>query len=149
MKQGVTCTHLKVFDSRVKVIREAQPDVAYLHRENHVFVSACGAEGWGYPHQDAIAHGRPVICPGFGGPIEFLDNTCAWLLPVQMVQAPGHIYEHVGEIGRLNVDDLAYAMRYAYDNKQEVMEKATGAFVKARNFTLDQMTVSVKKAFNL
>jgi hypothetical protein len=66
-----------------------------------------------------------------------------------MVQAPGHIYEHVGEIGRLNVDDLAYAMRYAYDNKQEVMEKATGAFVKARNFTLDQMTVSVKKAFNL
>jgi glycosyltransferase involved in cell wall biosynthesis len=149
MKQGVTCTHLRVFDSRVKVIREAQPDVAYLHRENHVFVSACGAEGWGYPHQDAIAHGRPVICPGFGGPMEFLDSTCAWLLPVQMVQAPGHIYEHVGEIGRLNVDDLAYAMRYAYDNKQEVMEKATGAFIKARNFTLDQMTVSVKKAFNL
>ena len=149
MKQGVTCTHLKVFDSRVKVIREAQPDVAYLHRENHVFVSACGAEGWGYPHQDAIAHGRPVICPGFGGPVEFLDNTCAWLLPVQMVQAPGHIYEHVGEIGRLNVDDLAYAMRYAYDNKQEVMEKSVNAFIRARNFTLDQMTVSVKKAFNL
>ena len=81
--------------------------------------------------------------------MEFLDNTCAWLLPVEMIQAPGHIYENVGEIGRLNVDDLAYAMRYAYDNKQEVMEKATGAFVKARNFTLDQMTVSVKKAFNL
>jgi len=149
MKQGVTCTHLRVFDSRVKVIREAQPDVAYLHRENHVFVSACGAEGWGYPHQDAIAHGRPVICPGFGGPMEFLDSTCAWLLPVQMVQAPGHIYEHVGEIGRLNVDDLAYAMRYAYDNKQEVMEKGVNAFIRARNFTLDQMTVSVKKAFNL
>jgi len=149
MKQGVTCTHLRVFDSRIKVIREAQPDVAYLHRENHVFVSACGAEGWGYPHQDAIAHGRPVICPGFGGPMEFLDSTCAWLLPVQMVQAPGHIYEHVGEIGRLNVDDLAYAMRYAYDNKQEVMEKGVNAFIRARNFTLDQMTVSVKKAFNL
>lgn len=149
MKQGVTCTHLRVFDSRVKVIREAQPDVAYLHRENHVFVSACGAEGWGYPHQDAIAHGRPVICPEFGGPMEFLDSTCAWLLPVQMVQAPGHIYEHVGEIGRLNVDDLAYAMRYAYDNKQEVMEKGVNAFIRARNFTLDQMTVSVKKAFNL
>jgi hypothetical protein len=40
-------------------------------------------------------------------------------------------------------------MRYAYYNKPEVMEKATGAFIKARNFTLDQMTVSVKKAFNL
>jgi glycosyltransferase involved in cell wall biosynthesis len=149
IKQGPQCTKLKCFDSRVQIISHLVEDINDLHRNNHIFVSACGAEGWGYPHQDAIAHGRPVICPGFGGPVEFLDNTCAWLLPVQMVQAPGHIYEHVGEIGRLNVDDLAYAMRYAYDNKQEVMEKATGAFVKARNFTLDQMTVSVKKAFNL
>jgi glycosyltransferase involved in cell wall biosynthesis len=149
MKQGIGCTRLKVFDSRIKVIREALADVSYLHRENHVFVSACGAEGWGYPHHDAISHGRPVICPAIGGPLEFLDNTCAWMVPAQMIPSPGNIYDYTGEIGRLNVDDLAYAMRYAYYNKQEVMEKATGAFVKARNFTLDQMTVSVKKAFNL
>jgi glycosyltransferase involved in cell wall biosynthesis len=149
IKQGPQCTKLKCFDSRVQIISHLVEDINDLHRNNHIFVSACGAEGWGYPHQDAIAHGRPVICPAFGGPLEFLDNTCAWLLPVKLIQAPGGFYAHVGEIGRLNVDDLAYAMRYAYDNKQEVMEKATGAFVKARNFTLDQMTVSVKKAFNL
>jgi glycosyltransferase involved in cell wall biosynthesis len=149
IKQGPQCTKLKCFDSRVQIISHLVEDINDLHRNNHIFVSACGAEGWGYPHQDAIAHGRPVICPGFGGPLEFLDNTCAWLLPVKLIQAPGGFYAHQGEIGRLNVDDLAYAMRYAYDNKQEVMEKATGAFVKARNFTLDQMTVSVKKAFNL
>ena len=149
IKQGPQCTKLKCFDSRVQIISHLVEDINNLHRNNHIFVSACGAEGWGYPHQDAIAHGRPVICPAFGGPLEFLDNTCAWLLPVKLIQAPGGFYAHQGEIGRLNVDDLAYAMRYAYDNKQEVMEKATGAFVKARNFTLDQMTVSVKKAFNL
>jgi len=149
IKQGPQCAKLKCFDSRVQIISHLVEDINDLHRNNHIFVSACGAEGWGYPHQDAIAHGRPVICPGFGGPLEFLDNTCAWLLPVKLIQAPGGFYAHQGEIGRLNVDDLAYAMRYAYDNKQEVMEKATGAFVKARNFTLDQMTVSVKKAFNL
>ena len=149
MKQGVTCTHLRVFDSRVKVIREAQPDVSYLHRENHIFVSACGAEGWGYPHQDAISHGRPVICPAFGGPVEFLDNTCAWLLPVEMIQAPSGFYDRQGQVGKINVNDLAYAMRYAYENKAEVMEKSVNAFIRARNFTLDQMTVAVKKAFNL
>lgn len=149
MKQGVGCTYLKVFDSRVKVIRQALVDVSYLHRENHIFVSACGAEGWGYPHHDAIAHGRPVICAGIGGPLEFLDNTCAWLLPVEMIRAPGNIYENVGQIGKINVNDLAYAMRYAYYNKPDVMEKGVNAFIKARQFTLDQMTVSVKKAFNL
>jgi hypothetical protein len=40
-------------------------------------------------------------------------------------------------------------MRYAYENKAEVMEKSVNAFIRARNFTLDQMTVAVKKAFNL
>jgi len=149
MKQGPGCKELITFDRRVKVIREYQTNVNYLHRENHIFVSACGAEGWGYPHHDAIAHGRPVICPAIGGPLEFLDSTCSWMVPAHMIPSPGNIYDYTGEIGRLNVDDLAYAMRYAYDNKQEVMEKGVNAFIRARNFTLDQMTVSVKKAFNL
>jgi hypothetical protein len=149
IKQGPNCAPLAIFDSRVTVINKLLEDINDLHRENHVFVSACGAEGWGYPHQDAIAHGRPVICPAFGGPTEFLDNTCSWLLPVEMVNAPEGFYSNSGQIGKINVNDLAYAMRHAYYNKQEVMEKATGAFIRARNFTLDQMTVSVKKAFNL
>jgi hypothetical protein len=149
IKQGPNCAPLAVFDSRVTVINQLLEDISTLHKNNHIFVSACGAEGWGYPHQDAIAHGRPVICPAFGGPVEFLDNTCAWLLPVEMIQAPAGFYDRQGQVGKINVNDLAYAMRYAYYNKPEVMEKATAAFVKARNFTLDQMTVSVKKAFNL
>lgn len=149
LKQGPNCAPLAVFDSRVKVISELLEDISSLHRENHIFVSACGAEGWGYPHQDAIAHGRPVICPAFGGPMEFLDNTCAWLLPVEMVMAPAGFYDRQGQVGKINVNDLAYAMRYAYYNKPEVMEKGVNGFIRARNFTLDQMTVSVKKAFNL
>jgi len=149
MKQGPHCKELITFDSRVKVIREYQSNVNYLHRENHIFVSACGAEGWGYPHHDAMAHGRPVICPAIGGPLEFLNHSCAWLIPPEMIQAPGNIYDYTGEIGKINVDDLAYAMRYAYENKAEVMEKSVNAFIRARQFTLDQMTVSVKKAFNL
>jgi len=149
LKQGPNCAPLAVFDSRVAVISHLLEDISTLHKNNHIFVSACGAEGWGYPHQDAIAHGRPVICPAFGGPTEFLNNTCSWLLPVEMVNAPEGFYSNSGQIGKINVNDLAYAMRHAYYNKQEVMEKATGAFIRARNFTLDQMTVSVKKAFNL
>jgi glycosyltransferase involved in cell wall biosynthesis len=149
IKQGPDCAPLVIFDSRVTVINKLLEDINDLHRENHIFVSACGAEGWGYPHQDAISHGRPVICPAFGGPTEFLNNTCSWLLPVEMVNAPEGFYSNSGQIGKINVNDLAYAMRHAYYNKQGVMEKATGAFIRARNFTLDQMTVSVKKAFNL
>ena len=149
IKSSPNCAVLNVFDSRIQVIREVQPDISYLHRDNHIFVSASCAEGWGYPHHDAIAHGRPVICPRVGGPLEFLDQSCSWLIPYTRIPAPPHVYESVGDIGKVNVDDLAYAMRYAYYNRAEVMEKSTAAFVRARHFTLDQMTVQVKKVFNL
>ena len=149
LKQGPNCAPLAIFDSRVTVIKELLEDISALHKNNHIFVSACGAEGWGYPHLDAIAHGRPVICPAIGGPVEFLDETCAWLLPVEMIPAPGGFYDRRGLIGRVSVKDLASAMRYAYQNKSDVMEKGVRGFIRARQFTLDQMTVSVKKAFNL
>jgi hypothetical protein len=149
LKQGPNCAPLSVFDSRVTVINQLLEDISTLHKNNHIFVSACGAEGWGYPHLDAIAHGRPVICPAFGGPTEFLDASCAWLLPVEMIKAPGGFYAGQGQIGKINVEDLSYAMRYAYYNKPDVMEKGVNGFIRARQFTLDQMTVSVKKAFNL
>jgi glycosyltransferase involved in cell wall biosynthesis len=149
MKQGTTCSPLVTFDKRVEVVREYLPDVNKFHANGHVFVSACAAEGWGYPHHDAMAFGRPVICPRMGGPLEFLDETCAWFLPTHMVKSPGGFYDSYGKIGAINVRDMAAAMRYAYNNKVEVMEKSTAAFVRARNFTLDQMTVSVRKAFDL
>lgn len=149
VKNSPNCAKLETFDSRVKIISEIQPDISYLHRDNHIFVSASCAEGWGYPHHDAIAHGRPVICPAIGGPLEFLDETCAWMLPYKEIPAPPHVYERSGNIGRVNVDELAYAMRYAYENKADVMEKGVNGFIRARKFTIDQMTVSVKKAFNL
>ena len=149
IKQGPTCAKLESSDVRVKTIKVLLDDISFIHEEGHVCVSACGAEGWGYPHHDAIAFGRPVICPKIGGPVEFLDDSCAWLLPVTMVKAPNGFYCSSGEVGRLNVTELADAMYYAYSNRVEVMEKSTAAFVRARSFTLDQMLVSVKSAFNL
>ena len=45
IKQGPTCAPLAVFDSRVVVINQLLEDISSLHKNNHVFVSACGAEG--------------------------------------------------------------------------------------------------------
>lgn len=149
MKQGSNCRPLATFDRRIEIIREYIPDVSDIHKKGHVFVSACGAEGWGYPFHDAMAFGRPVIAANIGGPLEFLDDSCAWLLPPLMRKSPEDFYQGYGKIGGVKIQDLAKAMRYAYDNKEEVMEKATAAFIRARSFTLDQMTVSVKKAFDL
>lgn len=149
IKQGPNCKVLETFDRRIEIIREFLPDVSHIHKNGHVFVSACGAEGWGYPHHDAMAFGRPVICQKIGGPIEFLDDSCAWFLRPHMHRAPSGFYDNYGKIGRVSIKELAAAMRYAFDNQDQVMEKSTNAFIRARSFTLDQMTIAVKKAFDL
>lgn len=149
MKQGTDCMPLVTFDKRIEIVRDYLHNVSHIHEQGHVFVSACGAEGWGYPHHDAIAHGRPVICQKIGGPLEFLDGTCAWFLSSKMIKAPRKFYEESGQIGKVSIKELAHAMRHAYDNKQEVLEKSVGAFVRARSFTMNQMTISVKEAFSL
>lgn len=149
MKQGKDCKPLVTFDRRVEIIRDYFHDVSHIHEQGHVFVSACGAEGWGYPHHDAISFGRPVICQRIGGPEEFLDGTCAWFVSSKMVKAPRQFYEESGKIGIVDVKELGKVMRYVYDNKPEVLEKSVGAFIQARNFTLNQMAISVRDAFSL
>jgi glycosyltransferase involved in cell wall biosynthesis len=149
IKQGKTCTPLVTFDRRIEIIRDYIDDVTHIHQQGHVFVSTSGAEGWGYPHHDAIAHGRPVICQRIGGPLEFLDASCAWFVTPVMHKAPFAFYENCGEIGHVSIKELAATMRHVYNNPVEVMEKSTAAFIRARSFTLDQMTVAVKKAFDL
>jgi len=149
IKQGPNCKVIETFDRRIEITREFVHDVSSFHDRGHVFVSACGAEGWGYPHHDAMAFGRPVICQKIGGPLEFLDDSCAWFVRPHMHKAPEGFYEGCGKIGRVDIKELAAAMRYAFDNQDQVMEKATGAFQRARSFTIDQMTVAVKNTFKL
>ena len=145
IKQGERCVKLVTFDNRIEIIRQYLHDTAPIHAAGHVFVSPCAAEGWGYPHHDAIAYGRPVVCPFVGGPVEFLNHSCAWFVPYAMKPAPAEHYNRRGKMGVVNAKDLAAVLREVYDNKQDILLKSYHAAQQAKNFTLDQMTVAIRK----
>jgi glycosyltransferase involved in cell wall biosynthesis len=124
------------FDSRIEVIEQPLQDILDIHRRGSVFVSASAGEGWGYPHHDAMALGRPVICGNYLGPTNFLTPACATLLPVTYKKAPaGHPYKGIGKFGYVPVNDLAYAMQQIYFDKHKWLQMTTAAFAQATKFT--------------
>ena len=55
-------------------------EIRRLHRRGDCFVLLQRAEGWGLPHFEAAAMGKPVVTTGFGGPTEFLGDETAYLV---------------------------------------------------------------------
>jgi glycosyltransferase involved in cell wall biosynthesis len=51
-----------------------------LHRRGDAFVLLQRAEGWGLPHFEAAAMGKPVITTGYGGPCDFLRADSGYLV---------------------------------------------------------------------
>jgi glycosyltransferase involved in cell wall biosynthesis len=51
-----------------------------LHRRGDAFVLLQRGEGWGLPHFEAAAMGKPVVTTGYGGPSEFLEADGAYLV---------------------------------------------------------------------
>lgn len=137
LKQSANCFAVnRYFDERIVNNREILPSLEFLHEQGHVFVSASAGEAWGYPHHDAMAHGRAVICGQFGSPAELLDASCAMLLPVEL-KPPSKIgpYAGIGSMGYVSVKSLAFAMRQLYEDKILLLQMGANGLRRATEFT--------------
>ena len=62
-------------------------ELAGLYRAADAFVLPTRAEGWGRPFMEAMAMGLPVIGTGWGGHMDFMDASNAYLLRYRLVPA--------------------------------------------------------------
>lgn len=123
-------------DPRIQVIRACmtQSQLAGWFAGLHCFVSANAGGGWELmPHQ-AMATGRPVIAPKFGGMAEYFDRVVGWEVPYTYGEAtdfyaPGGIWADV------SVEDLAKVMAQA---GHFYRGRGVNAASRAREFTLDR-----------
>jgi glycosyltransferase involved in cell wall biosynthesis len=60
-------------------------DLDALNTRGDCYLSLCHAEGWGYPPFDAAAWGNPVVITAYGGQLEYLDATSAFLVDYELV----------------------------------------------------------------
>lgn len=109
---------------------ETVPDqhLPALYRSAHVLVAPFRGEGWGLPITEALASELPVIATGWGGPMSYLSEDVAHLLPYQLKPIPQDIPDYfLGGplitarqekhlLAEPDLDALKYAMWDAYQN---------------------------------
>lgn len=59
--------------------------VAGLHHRGDCYLTLARGEGWGMGAFDAAAHGNPVVAPGWGGFLEYLDDDGATFVDHRLV----------------------------------------------------------------
>jgi autotransporter strand-loop-strand O-heptosyltransferase len=109
------------FVNRLKYLRYLQA--------GHCFVSCARSEGWNIPLIEAMAAGTPAIYSNWGAQLEFAEGRG---IPVKIVgefaAALGHEKglgpNFPGRYAEPDFNDLKRALRYAYQNKNILKEKA-------------------------
>ncbi len=118
----------------------------YNHPKIKCLVSFTHGEGFGRPFLEASMVGLPVIAPMWSGHIDFLDPSCTLFINGKLEQIPqAAVWENIviPESKWFVIDEHhAYlTLKYAYENKNEIKEKAKTMMRKNREkYTLDKMS---------
>lgn len=147
---------LAAIKARVNVLRYARvlpivellsdAEVEGLHERAHCFVLLQRAEGWGYPHREAVAHGNLVLTTAYGGQRDFLSEDSSLLVDYQLRPVTGMAwspyYSAQQRWASPNLDQASRLMRRAFEQHPEDQERARLAASRAR--VLDSREVAGK-----
>lgn len=97
-----------------------------FHDRGDCFVLPHRSEGFGIPHAEAMAYGKPVIATRYGGNLGFMNDDNSYLVDYQL--APVHNMIFPNYHGHMTWADpsimhLRQLMRYVFENKEEAKRK--------------------------
>lgn len=109
-----------------------------LHNSSHCFVLPHRAEGFGMPHMEAMLRGNPVIATNFSGNIDFMNEENSYPIDYQLTPVGGMSwyvpwYDGTMWWGETDLHQMAKTMRYAYENREEAMQKG----LKGREYIIN------------
>ncbi len=145
VKKAKEDVRIPCYDTRILCIYDTLSDVdmAKLYDDAHVGVFAGGQEGWGYPHTELMAKGRPIIAPRYGGPEMFMTANNSYSLNFKLVRTPQMYFKGIGKCPKINQSHLAFRMQYAFLNSDDVVLKGVLAYRTILGFSPDRMTNSI------
>lgn len=116
-----------------------EDEMAALYRAADVYVQASYGESFGLAPLEALSCGTPVVATGWGGVLEFLDDSNSWLVDYDLVDAGEFAYDWRGEGGvrmaRPREGHLAEELRLSYRDCAARIAKATAGLETAAAFT--------------
>lgn len=111
-------------------------DIHRLHETGDVYVSTTRSEGWGIPIAEALMHSNPVISTNLGGVVEYLDESCAKLIPYKLVNVFNmefaKWYETSQQWAEIDRVELKKAMRELYEDRDKVDRMGNAGKVLAK-----------------
>lgn len=141
LKRSADCIKINTFDNRVSIITTDLSREAY----KNVIVSATVGvqpslmEGWSLPVNEFMAAGRPVIT-GLAGAIgDYLTPEAAFPVDYKFVRAPRPVFLGKGMIPYADMEMIGQQMRFAYENRFEVVKRGIAAYEAAQKFTKHSM----------
>jgi len=137
--------NLEHFPKMFLVVENLSRDgILGLHKRGDCFVLLQRSEGWGLPHFEAAACGKPVITPGYGGQVDFLKEDNSYLLDYQLTPVGGMTWSPYYRSDQYwcepNMKQAIDTMRHVYNNRDEAKEKGQRArkYV-TENFSWDKV----------
>jgi glycosyltransferase involved in cell wall biosynthesis len=115
-------------------LTEAFPDsqLPTLYRACDAFVLPFRSEGFCLTIPEAMACGLPVVCTGYGPPIDYCDDSNSYLVACEEVEIGSEWYIGVETINppfwaEPDVGELRRAMRRVFENRDEARAKGRTA----------------------
>ena len=126
--------------AQVVLVTEFWPEYAIraLHRATDCYLTLSHGEGWGLGAFDAATLGVPVVTPGYGGLLDYLDPSDAYFVDHALVRprfSVAYSYEAHQRWAEPDIEHAAYLLRYVFDHRDEASRRGARAAQRiARDF---------------
>jgi glycosyltransferase involved in cell wall biosynthesis len=129
----------------------SRQEILTIHKSCDCFVLPHRSEGWGVPHFEAMASGKPVIATGYGGNTEFMNEFNSWLLPYNLSPVYGMgrpTYNAKAHWAEPNLQALQLSMREAFTDRGLLEQKSSYAQVTVSKFTVENIGELMLRTMN-
>jgi glycosyltransferase involved in cell wall biosynthesis len=120
----------------------SKEEMLTIHQMGDCFVLAQRAEGWGVPHFEALASGKPVISTCYGGNLEFMNIRNSWLLSFFLTPVTGMgrpTYHGKMLWAEPNLQNLQFCMRAAFNDRELCKSKGLAGLSDVKKFSTTEV----------
>lgn len=141
IKRSVNCAPLHTFDRRISVVADRLERSAYEAwlGATTVGVQLSAMEGWSLPVNEFMAMGRPVILPLAGAMRDYVPPAACFPVRHKLRRAPREVFQGTGMVPYGDVNHMAAQMRFAYENRFEVLRRGLAAYEASTKYTTHTM----------